>query len=255
MMKRTPTIILSLALLLFAGLVISNGGRWADGALFSGRRAKNAADSGRPLPRRYAKVSLGNDDSKVLAVILEASKGTASGYDVLYAGNEFPAELEQARKREAKVTKQSTRVVCAFSPLDVDPACDKNAGVTSSSASVAIRGCREGSQEIFCLRSRLALRQGDTRWQSNSTVRMNPSTSAEKAPLVRLNGKPKLTIRTRHGFQQKGNMGIALPLQAGEEELEYTKSGKPLEATVVIKKPDGEVVHNATAGLDKFVFG
>lgn len=66
---------------------------------------------------------------------------------------------------------------------------------------------------------------------------------------------PELQITTKPDSNKKGNTGIGLDIVACGENLDYMRNGKPLPASVEIRKEDGGIIHQSTAGMDKFVFG
>ena len=106
--------------------------------LFGGR-SRSASDQGpqRPLPRRYARVALGEDATKVLSIVYEASEGTATGYDRVYADFDSTVDPAKAEKLTAKVHRQGTRVTCPFPPFALG-----RSGTCCSAIAVIPQGAR-----------------------------------------------------------------------------------------------------------------
>jgi len=253
-MKRTPLLILALALCTFAGLIALNGGKRAEGAFgFGSRKTTAQPEPEKPLPARWVRLALDEDDSKAILLNFEASKGTTTGYDVAYVQDPSAGNPDEKKKVEAKVTRQPTRTVCNFADLALSD--EQMADGTSCTISLGLCTCRERNQEIFCVTAKKVAAQGATRWQAVSTVRATPANSVEKAPLVRLNRKPELTITTKPDLEKKGNLGIALTLARGEGTTEFRKGKTGVDATVVLKTPEGKEVHKDTQPVDKFAFG
>jgi len=255
-------IVLSLGFFFLAVLVISNGARRADGAWPFGKREKASSSDSveqegpqRALPRRYAKVALSKDESKVLFVVFEASRGTASGYDTVYADFDSSVNLERAKKLIAKSQKQPRRIVCPFPSLDLNLPSDEKPGEISASCSISFCYCTQSQVENFCVTASTTLRQGSTKWQYSSRGSVKPSESAEKAPLLELNKSPEILITTKPDLEKKGNLGIALALMTGEAQTECNKEGAPLDAHIEIKTAGEKVVHQDTQVIDKFAFG
>lgn len=121
-------------------------------------------------------------------------------------------------------------------------------------------------------------------WEySSNPSDLNPAESLEKALLMGLAGTPKLMIATQPDGNNEGNFGVALTVvsvtgatgesASGESatkepascvNLGLTKAEIPMQvrvggsspkARVVIKTPDGKVVHEGSETLDKFAFG
>jgi hypothetical protein len=244
-------VVVSLACLFLATLLISIGIKRAEGALFSSKKSATP----KTLPKRYVKVALTGDEAKSLSIVFDASNGRDSGYDVVYAEVGPSVDLERAKKLVAKGQKRTTGVFCPFPPLEVQLPNDEKSGVTSNSCTISLCHCREGNEEKFCVTANVAMRQGATRWQYSSRGMVKPSENPEKPELLSLNRPPQLKIETRPDLQAKGNTGIGLTLAAGAGEMDCKKGAAPLDAHVVVKTPEGKIVHEDSKGIDQFAFG
>ena len=76
------------------------------------------------------------------------------------------------------------------------------------------------------------------------------------APVPAPNRNAEIKIVTKPDPQKAGNMGIGLTLVVNGKPVYYSSlSPNTPKANIVVKKPDGQIIHQDTAGLDKFTFG
>ncbi len=207
----------------------------------------------------YGKLALTEDGSKVLSMVLDESKGTRTGHDLLYADVNFNGAFEEAEKLTAvEVKRHGTWLSSStFAPLEFDvPYNQKGKGIADPcQITLGYRQYpRAGVAEDFSVTMKVKLRQGTTVWDYSVNGSVKPSKRLEDADVWTLPG-PRMTVSTQPDKNKKGHWGIALGVSAGEGGFECRREGRPVEAHVEIKKPDGEIVHRGDATPDKFRFG
>lgn len=70
------------------------------------------------------------------------------------------------------------------------------------------------------------------------------------------NRSAEVKIVTKPDPEKPGNLGIGLTLVVNGRPVSYLRrSANVPKAHVVIKSPDGQILHQDTAGMDKFTFG
>ncbi len=245
------------------------------GPVSSGDSAE-ALDSVVPKSEKplYAKVALNEDGSKVLSVMFDESQGTRTGYDALYADANFNGRFEPDEKRAAKTeegvrTPESVYLSWSFPPLSADVSYDRNGRRGTHPCQATFHYRKEAidfgvllpivgplpTREEFSVSLDFALRQDSAEWQYSLRRSIQTLDSLEKAPLCRLDRKPKVKITTQPSGRQKGNLGIKLDLTCGESAFQCLREGRPTGVHVEIKSLDGEVVHRGDAPLSQFWFG
>jgi hypothetical protein len=214
-------------------------------------------NSKRPL---YGKLALTKDGSKVLSVVLDESGGTRSGHDLLYADANFNGRFEESERCAADKVKRYGKWLSSssFAPISLNAPFSEKGKEIPHPCEVTL-GYRlypkPGVPEDISVEAKVRLREGDDLWEYTIKGNLLPAKTLSKAAVSGLNCVPTLQITTRPDEKRKGNMGIGLELVAGEHEIECSKEGKPVEAHVEIRTPDGKVVHRGDATLDKFTFG
>ncbi len=214
-------------------------------------------NSKRPL---YGKLALTKDGSRVLSVVLDESGGTRTGHDVLYADTNFNGRFEESERHAADKTKRYGKWLSSssFAPIKLNVPFNENAKGIPNPCQVTL-GYRlypkPGVPEDFSVEAKVRLREGDGLWEYTIKGNLLPARTLTKAAVSGLDCAPTLQITTRADERKKGNLGIGLELVAGEHEIECSKEGKPVEAHVEIRTPDGTLVHKGDATLDKFTFG
>jgi len=213
--------------------------------------------SKRPL---YGKIALTEDGSKILSVVFDESGGTRTGHDVLYADVNFNGRFEEDERFEAeKVKRYGTWLsTSSFAPINFNLPYNKKAKGVPGPCEVTIgyrQYPRPGIAEDISVIAKLRLRESPTVWEYTLSGSAMPSKRPENATVWSMKVAPTIEITTRPDERKKGNLGIGLELSGGENELECRKAGQPVKAHVEIKKPDGTVVHQGDATLDKFTFG
>jgi len=221
---------------------------------------------------RYATVALNENGSKALSVLFDESKGTGKGYDLLYADMNFNKKFEEMEKLKARTLERDGEVISSsFMPIKVnvayndkaeDPAHwqiafgyhaprseprERTSGWTSRTRPVSVGN--------FHVTANVTLGDGSDQWRYFMSGDIQPAETLSTARTWSAHHDLKLKVSTRPDGRKKGNLGIGLDLDAGENELACHKGGLPAKAHVEIKKPDGTVVHKDDETLGKFVFG
>ncbi len=227
-------------------------------------------NSERPL---YARLALSKNEAKVLSVVFDESKGTGSGYDLLYADENFAGRFDETEKFEATTLRgYETVISSSFAPIGLDAPYDGNAGepanwqvafgyhapppASRTEKSVTVPQQPSTSAGTFHITANLSLRHGSLPWRYFMSGVIEPSKELDAAPVWSVCRHLELEVATRPDGRKAGNLGIGLRLLAGEDRnLECKKDGLPAEAHVEIKTPNGRVVHKGDATLDKFTFG
>jgi hypothetical protein len=247
-----------------------------------------AYSSKKPL---YAKVALTEDGSKVLTVVFDESKGTGKGYDAIYADADLSRKLDRDDRVQASPYVCPSGVHYYFPPIglkvsyndkgagisdacQVTLSCEKHYSQTGASARLLTSSGLGRATEDFFVSTSIRLRDGSTEREYSFKQSMRPSPSPDGAPVASFPRKPVVAISTKPDELNKGNLGIALDLSDGEARGQAPAGGAvqsagcgcaatqarfqtkpPINAHVEIKTPDGKVVHQDDAALDKFTFG
>ena len=205
-------------------------------------------------------LALTKDGSKVLLVVLDESGGTRSGHDLLYADTNFNGRFEESERLAADKVKRYGKWLSSssFPSISLDAPFNEKGKAIANPCEVTL-GYRlypkAGVPEDVFVQAKVRLRERDDLWEYTIKGNLLPAKTLSKAPVSGLHCTPSLEITTRPDERKKGNMGIGLELIAGEHEIKCSKGGKPVQAHVEIKMPDGKVVHRGDATLDKFAFG
>ncbi len=231
------------------------------------------------IPRRYkserpqyARMALNKDDSKILFVVFDESNGTGSGYDVLYADVNFDGRFEEAEKRECNTLRHQGKVISSsFAPMDLSVPYDGNPGSLASwraafgyhapsprsPAAKSVWVSQPSSVPVgtFHVTAVLSVPAADSFWSYFVSGNVETSDKLETASVWRVCPATEFKVETRPDGRTEGNLGIALQLATGENDLLCKKDGGAVKARLEIKKPDGKVVHQGEETLDKFVFG
>jgi hypothetical protein len=195
-----------------------------------------------------------------VSVVFDESGGTRTGHDILYADVNFNGRFEEGEKFQAADVKRygTWLSTSTFAPIAFDVPYNEKAGGIPDPCRITLsyrQYPRAGVAEDLLVIAVLKLREKKALWEYTLSGSGKLSKRIEDVELWRVNAAPKIQITTRADERDKGNIGIGLGLKAGETELECRKAGEPIKAHVEIKKPDGTVVHEGDATLDKFVFG
>ncbi len=232
---------------------------------------------------RYIKVVLTEDGAKTLSVVFDESRGTAAGYDVLYADVNFNGRFEETEKLAASVRRVSSTTCYEFPPIEVAVLYNEKAEGISSPSQVSFthyrysytpakkapraapdakglvaRPAETVTREHFLGRATIRLREGSNHWEClfrSFGSLLSPSDNLENAPVWRFHQTPELHVETMPDQEKEGHLGIRLILLAGRNSLACTREGQPVKARVEIRKPGGKVVHRDAAPLDRFFFG
>ncbi len=257
---------------LSAALIIS--ACLALGLAYAAESAKKPVfGSQKPL---YLKVALAEDGSKLLSVVLDESKGTGNGYDVLYADTDFNGAFDEPEKVTAKSWKCSpTGLHCDFPAVKVSVtpkskalgktcSCEltlnyaKHTYTTERSTSI-IPGQKSAptttTNETFGASSNMKVGEGAGQWEYSFGTAVTPSEKPVDAPVWNFLGAPKLALTSKADDRNPGQLGIGFTLMAGETRIDGKKGTTAINARVEVRKPDGKVVHKDEGPTDKYGFG
>lgn len=218
-------------------------------------REEPSYTSRKPL---YVKFALTKDGSKILSVVFDESRGTGTGYDVVYVDPTFSGNLGHARKVKARVKKQPQGLSCFFPLIDFDLPPRAGTGARSGSSALELRYFKRSARQYFHAETFVSIRQGSTTWRYFFADTLNPAGSLAKAPVWRrLSQCPKLEIETKPDRRKgrEGCLGLALSVLGDGNAIGLTKGLRAPIARVEIKKPNGEAVHKLALPIDKFGFG
>lgn len=208
----------------------------------------------------FGKVSLTEDGSRVLSVVLDESGGTRTGYDVLYADVNLNGEFEESERFAAAATQRHGTWLASssFAPVNLSVPYNKKAEGIADRCQVSLgyrQYPRHGVAEEISVTVRFKLRGSNTEWEFVFSGGVKPAKSLEKASVWSVGEKPTLGVFAGPDGYRKGNLGLGLNFAAGENKLQCWKGGQPVKAQAVIRRPGGEVVHKGEATPDKFSFG
>lgn len=232
--------------------------------------------SAKPL---YVRLALNEDRSKVLLAAFDESKGTGSGYDLMYVDADFSGTFERIERVKTMtpprvqrieeevlltfVSGRSTRRPASASMLRTAlfPAVKINVPYNSKATGMS-EPCRvkfvcetRGGRSSLTVSQTVRMRGEGTIWAYEFSGQVNPSSDLKKAKVCRLDVEPRLKIETRPDKKKQGQIGIGLDLLSGSHELSATKGDQPLQAQVEIQAPGGKVVHRGKEKLSQFGFG
>lgn len=197
----------------------------------------------------FAKIGVAADESKVLLVAFDESKGTGSGYDTLYADTNFNGVLEAAEKVDVESGADSSYTT--FKQISFPFGYNENAaGVENPLSLTLTRSAWLAGAPEFAATLRVRLREGEQDWEYafRKTLLTAPeaATAAVQAP------RP-LTANVR--LQPGAGLGIAITLGAGDFTLNCrTPQGNP-QIRVLVLNANNETVSDATVPLDRLGFG
>jgi hypothetical protein len=221
---------------------------------------------------QYARLALNEDGLKRLCVVFDESKGTGSGYDVLYVDVNFDGAFEDVEKSECNTLQHQGKVISSsFAPVELSVPYDGNpesragwrvafgyhAPSARSPAAKSVWVSQPSSPSVgdFHITGILSVPMGDALWSYFVSGDVETSNKLETASVWRVCPPPELKVETRPDGRKKGNLGIGLQLATDENDLLCKKDGAPVRARVEVKTPNGKVVHRGEETLDKFVFG
>jgi len=223
---------------------------------------------------RYTKVALNEEGSKVLTVVFDESKGTGTGYDLLYADADLTGRLDKADKLTARISKCTFGIHCSFPAFKLNVAYNNKAVRISNPCEVTFNYSKHSypvrtlgtvsptsstpatrTTESFTASSKIKVGEGSPRWEYSFQGEIKPSEDSKSAPVWSFLNPPKMKITAKPDDRKKGNLGVALELLSGETSVQGNKAGVPLKAHLKIKKPDGTVAHQDDGALDKYAFG
>jgi hypothetical protein len=215
--------------------------------------------SERPL---FARISLTEDGSKVLAVAFDESQGTKKGYDVVCVDITADGKVEKSGRLRAKVksvTSGPYRLYCTFPPIRTGIPYNEEAEKVAAPSSISFRytkyATEKAQREYFYLDAAIMLKADSADWTYMFRGVIQPSEDRQKARLIDFAQAPELKITTRPDPNKKGNLGIGLDLSVRELDLLCMKGGVSPKAHVTIKDADGEAIHRASADIRQFAFG
>jgi hypothetical protein len=220
------------------------------------------------------KVALAEDGSKLLSVVLDESKGTGSGYDVLYADTDLNGAFDEAEKVTAKTWKCSpTGLHCDFPAVKVSvtpksEALGKTCGCeitlnyakhTYTTEGTTILGQQSAptttTSENFGASSNIKVGEGASQWEYSFSQAIKASQKPGDAPVWNFLGTPKLALTSKADDRNPGQLGIGLELMTGETRIDGKKGTTAINARVEVRKPDGKVVHKDEGPADKYGLG
>lgn len=231
-------------------------------------RVRRKANSKNP---RYAKVTLTGDGSKVLSIVFDESKGTGTGYDLIYAhANILIGNIEWSKTLKAKTkwgryhtvgdkTDKYKGLYCLFPPINLNVYYAGEVKTISNPYSVIFEYSKyfsENAKEYFYATTNIKLKEGPVQWQYSFQSKINPSEFRENIPILQFNQNPRIAIEARLDERKKGYLKIVPRLRVGNNNwLKKCRRGAtPVKVYIEIKKPDGRVVDKRSVSFDKFVF-
>jgi hypothetical protein len=200
------------------------------------------------------------DATKTLSVVVDESRGTRTGYDVLWADVDFDGTFEESERLVATAANRQGAwfVSSSFSPIPLEVGhSEKAEGVSNpSQITLGYRSYpRHGVAEEISVVARFRLREDSSVWEHVFSGGATPSKTLAKAPVWEAEKQLSLEVFAQPDGYRKGNLGVGLTLACGGNRLECFKDGERVKAHVEIKTPDGQVAHKGDATLDRFTFG
>ena len=243
-------------LALFCGIVFAGGTHALAGPKFK---------SAKP---RFARVSVTKDDSKILNVVFDESKGTGKGYDTLYADTNFNGKFDEKAQSTSPRSLGRGGFISSFK-IGLNVSFSNKIKTIPNSNRIYFGYVRfpenEGSKEIFT--SKLEMKTGHAskiRWYMFSSE-FNPSTSFSSAPVRKFKSVPRIQMESKPDIANKGNTGFAIKLFFGDMNMHFmdmaslgsstTGVVKNESVSIIIKDSSRKLIRHDKGGLDKFAFG
>jgi len=193
-----------------------------------------------------------------LWLILDESRGTGTGYDLVYADFDYDGAISEDEIARGQAGGSGDMVFGRFPSFGVpEPG---NPNQPAGEKPRVMLGYQAYSGKSFFTVSAMIRMQGesgrpDDSWQYQISAQLRTGTSPENAPLTRLGGEPAVKIDARPDGTQRHTVGIGLTVTFGGSFCDpRTAAGSP-DAVVVIRNAAGEIVHRAVQRLDRFCFG
>jgi len=198
----------------------------------------------------YARLSVSEDGSRVMVLMLDESGGADSGYDTLYADTNFDGKLDPDERLETTESEDYDNfMVAQFAPIEL-PADDADSSQPRTVDLVYMGNPDEG---MNLLRASLALQAsgeaGAERPMCMLSGELALATTPDEATVWRCAGEPSLEIQTKP--LEGRELGVALVAKVGDAELWSSET----EVDVVIRTAAGQVVNRDHGYLSDFGFG
>jgi len=207
---------------------------------------------------RFARLVAAPEYTTALWLILDESRGTGSGYDVVYADFNYDGVIGEGETARGQVRSMGEFAIGSFPAFGVpdanDP--DQEAGerprITISCQ--AYRGKSYFSASSIIRMPGESGRPNDVwRYMISASLRTGPN--PETAPLTKLGGEPAVQVEVKPDGNRRGYTGIGLSVTMGGSFCDLrTAAGSP-DAEVIVRNANGQIVHQAAERLDKFCFG
>ncbi len=193
-----------------------------------------------------------------LWLILDESRGTGSGYDLVYADFDYNGVISDDEIARGQASSTGGMVFGRFPSFGVpEPG---NPDRPAAEKPRVTLGYQAYSGKSFFTVSAMVRMEGesgrpDDTWQYQISAQLRTGTSPENAPLTRLGGEPAVRIDARPSGTQRNTIGIGLTVTFGGAFCDpRTAAGSP-DAEVTIRDAAGKVVHTSVQRLDRFCFG
>ncbi len=198
----------------------------------------------------YARLSVSEDESRVMVLMLDESGGTGAGYDTLHADTNFDGKLTREERLETTESEDyGNFAVAQFAPMEL--AADDSPSDQPRTISFYYLG--RPDEGMNSLRVSIVL---DASGQADREMpqcllggELELVRSPEQSPVWRCAGQPSLEIQTEPVGST--SLGVALTAKVGDADLWSSET----EVDVVIRTADGEVVNRDHGYLRDFGFG
>ncbi len=207
---------------------------------------------------QFARLLATPDYDTALWLILDESRGTGSGYDLVYADFNYDGAISEDEIRRGRAAGSGDMVFSRFPSFAVpEPGNPDQPAGEKPRVTVGYQSYRDKSYFTVGAMIRMTGDSGrpEDTWQYQLSAQLRTGTSPENAPLTRLGGDPAVHIQAQPYGTRRGTVGIGLTVTFGGSLCDpRTVAGSP-DAVLVIRNAAGEIVHRAVQRLDKFCFG
>jgi len=193
-----------------------------------------------------------------LWLIFDESRGTGSGYDLLYVDFNYDGRIGQGELAHGQGRTAGEVTVVYFPPFGV-PAPDGLQQAPGDKPRVQVTFYNVQGRDYVRASSTVRISgasgRPDDSWQYAITGQLRTGPSADQAPLTAFRGEPSLQVVARADAKNRSAIGIGLTAMLGGNACTpRSMQGSP-DATIVVRNQAGQIVHQASKSLDTFCFG